>query len=100
MYKETSFLSKILLVSLWPSDYELQLSLERLQVLILVKVIGGQQEGHPVQKTLTAPPKSQLTIVHHPSPVKMGVCDVKPHHPHLNSFSKMFSSRLKTWLLN
>ena len=25
----------------WPSDYELQLSLERSQVLILVKVIGG-----------------------------------------------------------
>ena len=26
---------------LWPSGYELQLSLKRLQVLILVKVIGG-----------------------------------------------------------
>ena len=25
----------------WPSGYELQLSLERLRVLILVKVIGG-----------------------------------------------------------
>ena len=34
----------------WPSGYELQLSLERLWVLILVKVIGGQQEGHLVQK--------------------------------------------------
>ena len=32
----------------WLSGYELRLSLERLQVLILVKVIGGQQEGHPV----------------------------------------------------
>ena len=27
-----------------------ELSLERAQVLILVKVIGGRQEGHPVQK--------------------------------------------------
>ena len=26
---------------LWPNGYELQLSLERLQVLILVKAIGG-----------------------------------------------------------
>ena len=34
----------------WPSGYELQPSLKRSQVLILVKVIGGQQEGHPVQK--------------------------------------------------
>ena len=34
----------------WPSGYELRLSLERLRVLILVKVIGGRQEGHPVQK--------------------------------------------------
>ena len=55
-----------------PSGYELRLSLERLQVLILVKVIGGQQEGHLVQKMLTAPAKSQLTIGHCPSPMKMG----------------------------
>ena len=34
----------------WPSGYELQLSLKRSRVLILVKVIGGRQEGHPVQK--------------------------------------------------
>ena len=34
----------------WPSGYELRLSLERSWVLILVKVIGGRQEGHPVQK--------------------------------------------------
>ena len=34
----------------WPSGYELRLSLERSRVLILVKVIGGQQEGHLVQK--------------------------------------------------
>ena len=34
----------------WPSGYELRLSLERSQILILVKVIGGRQEGHPVQK--------------------------------------------------
>ena len=34
----------------WPSGYELRLSLERSRVLILVKVIGGRQEGHPVQK--------------------------------------------------
>ena len=31
-------------------------------------------------KMLTAPAKSQLTIGHHPSPMKMGVCDIKPHH--------------------
>ena len=31
-------------------------------------------------KMLTAPAKSQLTIRHHPSPVKWGMCDVKPHH--------------------
>ena len=30
----------------WPSDYELRLLLERLRVLILIKVIGGRQEGH------------------------------------------------------
>ena len=41
----------------WPSGYELRLSLERLRVLILVKVIGERQEGHPVQKMLTAPAK-------------------------------------------
>ena len=34
----------------WPSGYELRLSLERSRVLILVKVIGDRQEGHPVQK--------------------------------------------------
>ena len=34
----------------WPSGYELRLSLKRSRVLILVKVIGGRQEGHPVQK--------------------------------------------------
>ena len=34
----------------WPSGYELRLALERSRVLILVKVIGGQQEGRPVQK--------------------------------------------------
>ena len=34
----------------WPSGYELRLSLERSRVIILVKVIGGQQEGHLVQK--------------------------------------------------
>ena len=51
---------------------ELRLSLERSRVLILVKVIGGRQEGHPVQKMLTAPEKSQLTIGHRPSPAKMG----------------------------
>ena len=34
----------------WPSGYELRLSLERSWVLILVKVIGGRQEVHPVQK--------------------------------------------------
>ena len=34
----------------WPSGYELRLSLERSPVLILVKVIGGRQEGHPVKK--------------------------------------------------
>ena len=34
----------------WPSGYELRLSLERSQVLILVKFIGERQEGHPVQK--------------------------------------------------
>ena len=37
----------------WPSGYELRLSLERSQVLILVKVIGGRQEGYPVQKKVT-----------------------------------------------
>ena len=32
-------------------------------------------------KMLTAPTKSQLTIGHRPSPVKMwSVCDIKPHH--------------------
>ena len=48
----------------WPSGYELQLSFKRLQVLILVKVKGGRQEGHPVQKfqSVTAGAKSQLTI--------------------------------------
>ena len=56
----------------WPSGYELRLSLERSRVLIPVKVIGGRQEGHPVQKMLTAPAKSQLTIGHRPSPVKTG----------------------------
>ena len=35
----------------WPSGYELRLSLER------SRVIGGRQEGHPVQKMLTALPK-------------------------------------------
>ena len=34
----------------WPSGYELRLSLERSRVLIPVKVLGGRQEGHPVQK--------------------------------------------------
>ena len=34
----------------WPSGYELRLSLERSQVPIPVKVLGGRQEGHPVQK--------------------------------------------------
>ena len=57
---------------LWPSSYELQLSLNRLRVLILVKVISEQQEGHLVQKMLTAPAKSQLTIGCHPSPMKTG----------------------------
>ena len=57
---------------LWPNGYELQLSLERLRVLILVKVIGGQQEGHPVQKCSLLQQNSQLTIGHHSSPVKMG----------------------------
>ena len=52
--------------------YELRLSLERLQVLILVKVIGGQQEGYLVQKCSLLQQKSQLTIGHHPSLVKMG----------------------------
>ena len=42
----------------WPSGYELRLSLERSRVLILVKVIGGWQEGHPGPKMLTAPAKS------------------------------------------
>ena len=56
----------------WPSGYELRLSLDRSRVLILVKVIGGRQKGHPVQKWLTAPEKSQLTIGHRPSPVKTG----------------------------
>ena len=56
----------------WPSGYELRLSLERSRVLIPVKVIGGRQERHPVQKMLTAPAKSQLTIGHRPSPVKTG----------------------------
>ena len=56
----------------WPSGYELQLSLERLWVLILVKVIGGRQEGHPVRKCSLLQQKSQLTIGHHPSPVKTG----------------------------
>ena len=64
----------------WPSGYELRLSLERSQVRIPVKVIGGRQEGHPVQKMLTAPAKSQLTIGHRPSPVKTGSVYVKPHH--------------------
>ena len=35
---------------LWPSGYELRLSLKSSRVLIPVKVIGGRQEGHPVQK--------------------------------------------------
>ena len=56
----------------WPSGYKLRLSFERSRVLILVKVIGGQQKGHPVQKMLTAPAKSQLTIGHRSSPVKTG----------------------------
>ena len=56
----------------WPSGYELRISLKRSRVLILVKVIGGRQEGYPVQKMLTAPTKSQLTIGHRPSPVKTG----------------------------
>ena len=50
----------------------MRLSLERSRVLIPVKVIGGRQEGHPVQKMLTAPAKSQLTIGHRPSPMKTG----------------------------
>ena len=54
----------------WPSGYELRLSLERSRVLILVKVIGERQEGHPVQKMLTAPSKSP--IGHRRSPVKTG----------------------------
>ena len=49
LLKKINFLV-ILKELLWPSGYELQLSLKRLWVLILVKVIGGQQEGHPVQK--------------------------------------------------
>ena len=56
----------------WPSGYELRLSLERSRVLILVKVIGGRQEGHPVQKRSLLQQKSQRTIGHHPSPVKTG----------------------------
>ena len=56
----------------WPSGFELQLSLKRLQVLILVNVIGGQQEGHLVQKCSLLQQMSQLTIGHHPSPMKMG----------------------------
>ena len=34
-----------------PSGYELRLALKRPQALILVKVIGGQQEGHKQQTT-------------------------------------------------
>ena len=45
----------------WPSGYELRLSLERSRVLILVKVIGGRQAGHPVQKCSLLQQKSQLT---------------------------------------
>ena len=56
----------------WPSGYELRLSLERSQVLILAKVIGGRQEGHPVQKCSLLQQKSQLTIGHRPSPDKTG----------------------------
>ena len=44
------FTKELLLELPWPSGYELRLSLERSQVLIPVKVIGGRQEGHPVQK--------------------------------------------------
>ena len=58
----------------WPSGYALRLSLKRSRVLIPVKVIGGRQEGHPVQKMLTATAKSQLTIGHRPSPVKKTGC--------------------------
>ena len=49
-YLNGKFYGMIKLELLWPSGYELQLSLKRSQVLILVKVIGGQQEGHLVQK--------------------------------------------------
>ena len=56
----------------WPNGYELRLSLERSRVLILVKVIGGRQEGHPVQKCSLLQQKSQITIGHHPSPMKTG----------------------------
>ena len=55
----------------WPSGYELRLTRE-VAGSNPGKVIGGRQEGHPVQKMLTAPAKSQLTIGHRPSPVKTG----------------------------
>ena len=48
----------------WPSDYELRLSLERSRLLILVKVIGRRQEGHPVRKCPLLQQKSRLTIGH------------------------------------
>ena len=55
-------------------------TLQRSRVLILVKVIGGRQEGHPVQKCslLQQSPNKQLGTVQ--APWKRGVCDVKPHH--------------------
>ena len=49
--KTVEMMNKLQLIELpWPSGYVLRLSLERSRVLILVKVIGGRQEGHPVQK--------------------------------------------------
>ena len=49
----------------WPSGYELRLSLERSQVLIPVKAIGGRQERHPVQRCslLQQSPNQQLGTV-------------------------------------
>ena len=49
--KQVLIISRVIIIFMpWPSGYELRLSLKRSWVLILVKVIGGRQKGHPVQK--------------------------------------------------
>ena len=56
----------------WPSGYELRLSLERSRGSNPGKShwwTAGRASG---PKMLAVPAKSQLTIGHHPSPVKMG----------------------------